>query len=114
MDGHTFPASEHCYQWSSATEAIRKDVAEAIIKAKSPWDAKRLGASIKNQIQNWNDMKYDVMHNKYTTQTLTQTMTTTITKPITQTMTKNYNKNNDINSNKNNNTNNNIKTIIKE
>ena len=63
MDGHTFSTSEHCYQWSAATQAIRKDVAEAIIKAKSPWYAKRLGASIKNQIQNWNDMKYDVMHN---------------------------------------------------
>ena len=62
MDGHTFPTSEHCYQWSAAAETIRKDVAEAIIKAKSPWDAKRLGASIKNQIQNWNYMKYDVMH----------------------------------------------------
>ena len=36
MDGHTFPKSEHCYQWSATTEAIRKDVAEAIIKAKSP------------------------------------------------------------------------------
>ena len=63
MDGHTFPTSEHCYQWSPATEAIWKDVAEAIIKAKSPWDAKRLEDSIKNQIQNWNVMKYDVMHN---------------------------------------------------
>ena len=57
MDGHTFPTSEHYYQWSVATEAIRKDV------AKSTCEAKRLGASIKNQIQNWNDMKYDVMHN---------------------------------------------------
>ena len=28
MDGRTFPTSEHCYQWSSATEAI--------IKANSP------------------------------------------------------------------------------
>ena len=51
MDGHTFPTCEqdNCLQhsgnaeWSAATEAIRKDVAEAIIKAKNPWDAKRLG-----------------------------------------------------------------------
>ena len=35
MDGRTFPTSEHCYQWSAATEA------------KNLWDAKRLGASIK-------------------------------------------------------------------
>ena len=36
MDGRTFPTSEHCYQWSAATEAILKDGTEAIIKAKSP------------------------------------------------------------------------------
>ena len=63
MDGHTFPTSEHCYQCSAAIEAIRKDVTEAIIKAKNPWDAKRLGASIKSQILNWKYMKYDVLHN---------------------------------------------------
>ena len=71
MDGHTFPTSEQCYQWSAATEAIREDVAEAIINAKSPWDAKRLGASIKYHIQNWNDMKYDVMHNVLIAKTCT-------------------------------------------
>ena len=60
-DGRTFPTSEHCYQCSAATDAIREDVADAIIKAKGPWGANRLGSSIPNQIQNWNDMKYDVM-----------------------------------------------------
>ena len=47
MDGQTFPTSEHCYQLSTATEEIREDMTEAIIKSKIPWDAKRLGASIK-------------------------------------------------------------------
>ena len=42
MEGRTFMTSEHCYQWNAALEALRDDVAEAVIKAKSHWEAKSL------------------------------------------------------------------------
>ena len=46
MECRTFMTSEHCYQWNAALEALRDDVAEAVIKAKSPWDAKQLAVPI--------------------------------------------------------------------
>ena len=61
MEGRTFITSEHCYQWMAAVEALREDVAEDIIKATSPREAKQLGTQIKSNIPNWDDMKYDVM-----------------------------------------------------
>ena len=61
MERRSFITSEHCYQWMSAVEALRDDVAEDIIKAKFPSEAKQLGSQIRSNIPNWNDMKYDVM-----------------------------------------------------
>ena len=63
MEGRTFMTSEHCYQWNAALEALRDDVAEAVIKAKSPWEAKQLAAPIKSQIVNWDQIKYGIMQN---------------------------------------------------
>ena len=63
MEGHTFITSEHCYQWNAALEALRDDVAEAVIKAKCPWEAKQLAAPIKSQIVNWDQIKYGIMQN---------------------------------------------------
>ena len=36
MEGRTFMTSEHCYQWNAALKALRDNVAEAVINAKSP------------------------------------------------------------------------------
>ena len=55
--------SEHCYQWKAGLEVLRDDVAEAVIKAKSPWEAKQLAAPIKRQIVNWDQIKYGIMQN---------------------------------------------------
>ena len=63
MECRTFMTSEHCYPWNAALEALRDDVAEAVIKAKSPGEAKQLAAPIKNQIVNWDRIKYGNMQN---------------------------------------------------
>ena len=60
---NTFMTSEHCYQWNVALEALRDDVAEAVIKAKSPWEAKQISAPIKIQIVNWDQINYGIMQN---------------------------------------------------
>ena len=61
MEGVTFRTSEHCYQWYAAKEALQDEVAEAVARAESPGQAKRLAAKIKSFIPNWNEVKYDVM-----------------------------------------------------
>ena len=63
MEGRTFMTREHCYQWNAALEALRDDVAEAVINAKSPWEAKQLTAPLKSQIVNWDQIKYGIMQN---------------------------------------------------
>ena len=61
MDSMTFITSEHCYQWNAAKDALNDTVAEAIFKAKSPLEAKKLAAQIKGQNPSWHTKKYGVM-----------------------------------------------------
>ena len=53
MEGRTFMTSEQCYQWNAALEALRDDVAEAVIKVP--------GRPNKSQIVNLDQIKYGIM-----------------------------------------------------
>ena len=63
MDELSFPTSEHCYQWYACMEHLNTDLAEQVMHAKSPQDAKNIAAQIKGDtnICDWGRMRYDVM-----------------------------------------------------
>ena len=63
MDGLKFVTSEHAYQWRACTEALRDDLAEKVIAAKFPIDAKKIAEEVKddNPKSHWNVIKFDVM-----------------------------------------------------
>ena len=63
MDGLKFVTSEHTYQWRACTEALREDLAEKVIAAKFPIDAKKIAEEVKddNPKSHWNVIKFDVM-----------------------------------------------------
>ena len=55
--------NEHAYQFRACEEHLRADLAEQVLKAKSPRMAKHIASQIKDQdpTSNWNLIKYDVM-----------------------------------------------------
>ena len=59
----TFDSSEHAYQFRACEEHLRPDVAEQILHANTPREAKSIAAVIKNSdpSSHWNLVKYDVM-----------------------------------------------------
>ena len=59
----TFPTSEHAYQFRACEEHICADLAEQVLKAKSPRMAKHISSQVKDldPTSNWNIIKYDVM-----------------------------------------------------
>ena len=61
VNGTSFPTSEHLYQWRACTEAIRDDLAELVVKAATPRDAKIIANKINHDKTNWHNVKFDVM-----------------------------------------------------
>ena len=63
MDDMNFVTAEHAYQWRACTENLQYDLAEKVYSARSPMDAKKLAAEVKDNNPNshWNVIKYDVM-----------------------------------------------------
>ena len=62
IDNLTFPSSEHAYQWRACTEALRADLAEKVVKAGTPREAKQIAAQVKHDSSsNWHNIKCDVM-----------------------------------------------------
>ena len=59
----TFDSSEHAYQFRACEEHLRPDLAEQILNANTPREAKSIAAVIKNSdpSSHWNLVKYDVM-----------------------------------------------------
>ena len=60
-DGMTFPTSEHLYQWRACTEALRADLAELVVKATTPREAKLIASKLKHDDLNWHTIKFEVM-----------------------------------------------------
>lgn len=59
---YTFPTVEHYYQWTKACYAKRKDVANQIYNAKTGWDARKLGTTLKLQeIDGWDNINVEFM-----------------------------------------------------
>ena len=56
-----FRSSEQAYQWSACVEALREDLAEEVMQAITPLEAKRIASIIKTPDSNWYDIKYGVM-----------------------------------------------------
>ena len=56
-----FISPEHAYQWNSCFEELRDDLAEKVIKAKTPREAKDIASVVKNSDSNWHKIKYEVM-----------------------------------------------------
>ena len=63
MDEMNFVTAEHAYQWRACTENLHYDLAEKVYSARSPMDAKKLAAEVKdnNPDSHWNVIKYDVI-----------------------------------------------------
>ena len=57
----TFPTSEHAYQWRACSEHLRDDLAEKVVNAKSPKDAKQTASEDKMNGSWWNNAKYCIM-----------------------------------------------------
>ena len=59
----TFSSSEHAYQFRACEEHLRADLAEMVLKARTPGEAKRIASQIKDEDPNvnWHVIKYDVM-----------------------------------------------------
>ena len=59
----SFPTSEHAYQFRACEEHLRADLAELVLKASTPREAKSIASEIKSDdpSSNWNLMKYEVM-----------------------------------------------------
>ena len=56
-----FITSEHAYQWSACVEQLRDDLAEKVIKSKTPHEAKYIASPVKSPDSNWHSIKYEVM-----------------------------------------------------
>ena len=56
-----FTSSEQAYQWSACVEKLREDLAEEVMKANSPSEAKRIASAVKTVDSNWHNVKYGVM-----------------------------------------------------
>ena len=50
--GINFKTSEHAYQWSACVEVLKGDLAEEVIIAKCPHDAKEIASSVKSDHSN--------------------------------------------------------------
>ena len=62
IDNLTSPSSEHAYQWRACTEALCADLAEKVVKAGTPREAKQIAAQVKHDSSsNWHNIKCDVM-----------------------------------------------------
>ena len=61
IDEMSFASSEHAYQWYACTELVQPDLAEKVFHAKTPFEAKKLAAPLKNGNPKWENVKYDVM-----------------------------------------------------
>ena len=59
----TFITSEHAYQFRACEEHLRADLAEKVLKSRTPHDAKIIAASIKDSdpYSEWNLKKVDIM-----------------------------------------------------
>ena len=53
-------SSEHAFQWYACTELVQPDLAEKVFNAKTPFEAKKLAAPLKNRNPKWENVKYDV------------------------------------------------------
>ena len=56
-----FMSSEHAYQWNACIDQLRDDLAENVIKSKTPREAKEIASAVKETDSNWHKIKYDVM-----------------------------------------------------
>ena len=56
-----FISSEHAYQWNACIDQLRDDLAENVIKSKTPREAKEIASAVKETDSNWHKIKYDVM-----------------------------------------------------
>ena len=61
IDGMTFHSSEQAYQLYACTEHLRDDLAEAVFRARTPWEAKQLAAPAKEGSSTWGEQRYAVM-----------------------------------------------------
>ena len=61
MGSTTFPTSEHAYQWRDSSEHLRDDLAEKVVNAKSPKDAKQIASEVKMSGSWWDNAKYGIM-----------------------------------------------------
>ena len=63
MDGLLFPTSEHAYQWHACMEHLNTELAEKVMNAKSPRDAKQIAAQLKGDVSlcDWGRIRYEVM-----------------------------------------------------
>jgi len=61
LNSTTYLTSEHAYQWRACTEHLREDLAEKVVKAKYPAEAKRIAYEVKQKGSTWDDIKYGVM-----------------------------------------------------
>ena len=61
MGSTTFASSEHAYQWRACSEHLRDDLAERVVSAKTPSEAKTIAAEIKQKGSPWHAIKYGVM-----------------------------------------------------
>ena len=63
MDGHLFPTSEHAYQWHACMEHLNTELAEQVMNAKSPRDAKQIAAQLNGDASlcDWGCIRYEVM-----------------------------------------------------
>ena len=59
----TFPTSEHAYQFRACEEHLNPEVAEQVLKARSPQEAKSIANYVKDPdpTSHWNTIKCDVM-----------------------------------------------------
>ena len=59
----TFSTSEHCYQWHACTEHLRDDLAERVLRAQTPREAKTIASEVKQKDSPWDEIKYSIMKN---------------------------------------------------
>ena len=60
-EGQVFTSSEHMYQWMKAIHHDQPELADQILRAEFPYEAKKLGDEINENLDIWDDMKVQVM-----------------------------------------------------
>lgn len=58
--GKCFNTAEHAFQWKKFSET-EPSIADAIFKAGSPWQVKKISRTSENRLQDWNKLKVQFM-----------------------------------------------------